>query len=91
MPGKRLQRQYKDCLSQFNQWKHKDHANDWLVYPQNIGPYLSIDETALSRGELYTIITNKQAKGKNGALMGIFKGTKVEPIIDRLLRLPVFY
>ncbi len=59
------------------------------MYPQNIGPYLSIDETALSRGELYTIITNKQAKGKKGALVGIFKGTKAEPIIDRLLRLPV--
>ena len=29
-----------------------------------MGPYLSIDETALSKGELYTIITNKKAKGK---------------------------
>lgn len=29
---------------------------------KNIGPSLSIDETALSNGELYTIVTNKVAK-----------------------------
>ncbi len=49
---------------------------------------MSIDETSLSQGELYTIITNKKAKGKKGALVGIFKGTKAEPIIDSLLKLP---
>lgn len=53
-----------------------------------MGPFLSIDETALSQGELYTIITNKSAKGKKGALVGILRGTRAEPIIDRLLRLP---
>ena len=58
------------------------------MYPENIGPYLSIDETALSQGELYTIITNKKAKGKKGALVGIFQGTKAEPIIAQLLKLP---
>src|SRR5690606_27849302 len=57
-------------------------------YPQNIGSCLSIDETALSQGELYKIITNKKAKGKKGALVGIFQGTKAEPIVDQLLKLP---
>ena len=56
-----------------------------------MGPFLSIDETALSQGELYTIITNKEAKGKKGALVGIFKGTRAEPIIDRLLKLCLLY
>src|SRR5690606_10636764 len=50
-----------------------------------MGPYLSIDETALSKGELYTIITNKRAKGKKGSIVAIFSGTKVEPIIEQLL------
>lgn len=76
VPGKKLQRQYKSRLSGFNQWKYKAHAKEWLLYPKNIGPYLSIDETALSQGKLYTIITNKTVKGKKGALVGIFKGTK---------------
>ncbi|MDO6739506.1 DDE transposase, partial [Wenyingzhuangia sp. 2_MG-2023] len=86
MPGKRLQRLYKDHLSDFKQWQCKNHAKQWLIYPENIGSYLSIDETVLSKGELYTIITNKRAKGKKGALVGIFNGTKVEPIIEQLLK-----
>ncbi|MDR0505664.1 MAG: hypothetical protein LBH32_02440 [Dysgonamonadaceae bacterium] len=39
------------------------HAEDWLLFPQNIGAQLSIDETTLSDGELYTIVTNKATKG----------------------------
>ena len=53
-----------------------------------MGKYLSIDETALSKGELYTIITNKKAKGKKGAIVAILAGTKVEPIIEQLLKIP---
>lgn len=49
---------------------------------------MSIDETALSQGELYTIITNKKAKGKKGALVAILAGTKAEPIIQQLLKIP---
>nr|WP_323670665.1 transposase [Galbibacter sp. EGI 63066] len=86
--GKKLQRHFRDYLSDFKEWKQKSHAKQWLLYPENIGPYLSIDETALSKGELYTIITNKKAKGKKGALVGIFKGTKADPIIAQLLKLP---
>ncbi|MGS2738887.1 ISAon1 family transposase, partial [Sinomicrobium sp. M5D2P17] len=86
--GKKLQRQYKDYMSDFMSWNQKSHARTWLLYPENMGPYLSIDETALSKGELYTIITNKKAKGKKGALVGIFQGTKAEPIIKHLLKLP---
>lgn len=53
-----------------------------------MGKHLSIDETALSKGELYTIITNKKAKGKKGAIVAILSGTKVEPIITQLLKIP---
>lgn len=53
-----------------------------------MGRYLSIDETALSKGELYTIITNKKAKGKKGAIVAILSGTKAEPIIKQLLKIP---
>jgi hypothetical protein len=41
-----------------------------------MGKHLSIDETALSKGELYTIITNKKAKGKKGAIVAIQKGPR---------------
>lgn len=83
-----MQRQYKDHLSDFKEWKEKKHAKRYLIFPQNIGPYLSLDETALSQGELYTIITNKKAKGKKGALVAIIAGTKAEPIVKQLLKIP---
>ena len=74
-------------MSDFKDWKQQT-INKELIFPQNIGPYLSIDETALSKGELYTIITNKKAKGKKGSIVGVFPGTKVEPIIEQLLKIP---
>jgi transposase len=37
---------------------------------------MAIDETGLIDGELYTIVINKKAKGKKGALAAIIKGTK---------------
>jgi len=50
---------------------------------------LSIDETALSNGELYTIVTNKKAKGKKGAIIAMVKGTKADTIIKILLKIPI--
>jgi len=44
-----------------------------------------MDETSLSQGELYTIITNKEAKGKKGALVAIVKGT-VSKTVSSVLR-----
>ena len=60
-----------------------------MVFEQNIGPFLSIDETSLSHGELYTIVTNKQAKGKSGTLVAIMEGTKSENIIPLLQQIPL--
>lgn len=53
-----------------------------------MGLHLSMDETALSQGELYPILTNKSAKGKKGALIAMVKGTKSDIVLDTLLRLP---
>nr|WP_262920334.1 hypothetical protein [Parabacteroides sp. FAFU027] len=35
---------------------------------------MSIDETSLFNGELYTILTNKAAKGRKGAFVVMIKG-----------------
>jgi hypothetical protein len=40
-----------------------------------------IDETALSNGELYTILTNKAAKGKKGTIVAMIAGTKAQTVI----------
>ncbi len=74
-------------MSDFSSWKEADHAEDWLLFPENMGEYLSIDETSLSQGELYTILTNKSAKGRKGALIAMIKGTESDKIIDILLKM----
>ena len=84
-----LQRQYKDHLSDFKTWDQKAHAKQWLLFPQNLGSYLSLDETAFSNGELYTVLTNKDAKGKKGAIVAMVKGTKAEDVIRILQHIPL--
>jgi transposase len=86
--GKKLQRQYKEHLSNFKNWKQKRRAKEWLVFPENMGEYLSIDETSLSDGELYTILTNKAAKGKKGSIIAIISGIKAADIMKVLRKIP---
>lgn len=52
-----------------------------MLHPQNIGPNLAIDESALSCGELYTFVTNRDAHGGKGALVAAIQGTKAETVI----------
>lgn len=84
-----MQRQYKDYLSDFKSWNQKSHARDWLLFLKNIGSHLSLDETAFSNGDLYTILTNKKAKGKKGAIVAMVKGTKAETVIKILHKIPL--
>jgi transposase len=58
-----------------------------LLFPENIGKHLSIDEVNLSMGELYTVVTNKAAKGKKGAIVAILAGTKSDVVIDHLQKI----
>jgi len=83
-----LTNQYKHHLSNFLEW-HVGLIPENLIYPENFGAKMSIDEVALSNGELYTIITNKQAKGRKGCLAGIIKGTKATTVCDALVTVPV--
>lgn len=53
-----------------------------------MGSPLSIDENSISDGELYTIITNKAAKGRKGAIVAIIGGTVSEQVIEVLERMP---
>lgn len=86
--GEQLEYHYKNHLSEYADWEQKEHADRWLLFPENIGEHISIDETALSNGELYTIVTNKAAKGRKGALIAIVSGTKSEDVIEVLDKIP---
>lgn len=69
-------------------WNQLEHAQDWVLFQDNIGEYLSLDEVCLSQGELYTVLTNKEAKGKKGALLAMVKGTVSEKVISILEHIP---
>jgi transposase len=86
--GKQLQEQYKEHISEYSGWDQKQHADQWMLFAQNISGRLSIDETALSNGELYTIVTKKEAKGRKGAIVAMIKGTVAEDIIRVLKKIP---
>ena len=83
-----LEKQYKENLSGFREWE-AEVDSDALVYPENFGEYMSIDETALCNGDLYTIITNKDRHGRKGCLAAIIKGTKNEVVSSALSKVPV--
>ena len=87
--GKLLEEQYVSHLSNFFTWDQRGHAQDWILFPDNLGPYLSIDETSLSQGELYTVLTNKQAKGRKGCLVAMIKGVNSEKVSAILNKMPM--
>ncbi len=66
-----FEKQYKDHLSGYREWEQLEHADSWLLFPENIGESLCIDETAPSNGELYTIVTNRASRGLKGTLVAI--------------------
>lgn len=75
-------------MSGYFDWEQLHHADEYVLFKENIGTHISIDETCLSSGELYTIITNKSARGKQGSLIGMIRGTKSENVIRYLNLLP---
>lgn len=66
---------YKYRLSGFSEWEGMKltlgNNVPYVVFSENCGSYLSIDETCLSRDEVFTFVTNKAAHGGKGALVAM--------------------
>lgn len=86
--GKLLQQQYKEHISDYSSWEQREHASEWMVFSDNVGARLSIDETALSNGELYTLVTNKASRGRKKALVAMIQGTQADRIAEVLEKIP---
>lgn len=86
--GDTFEKQYKEILSGYRQWSELSHAEDWLVFPDNIGESICIDETAPSNGELYTIVSNRASRGGRGTIIAIAKGVASDHVINVLMRIP---
>jgi len=87
LPIKEFEKQYKEHISGFREWKQLEHADRYILFPENIGKRLSIDEVNLSNGELYTVITNKAAKGRKGSIVAMMHGTKSNEIAHILKKI----
>jgi len=83
-----LEKQYKEHLSDFLEWRQNVDETA-LLYPENFGERMSLDETALHNGDLYTILTNKDGHGKKGSLAALIKGTKNSVISKALEKIPI--
>jgi transposase len=86
--SQKLQRHYKHEVSGFKQWVQLPHAEEYLLYPENITENLSIDEVSLSKGELYTFVTNKNTKVRNKkSVVAVINGTEaktIQEVLDKI-------
>ncbi len=86
--GDTFEKQYKEVLSGYRRWNEYSHADEWLIFPENVGKRLCIDETSISDGELYTIVSNPEARGREGSLVALVKGVSSNDVIDTLKLIP---
>ena len=84
LDSKRLTAYYKHHLSDFRKREQADHSKECIFFPDNMGEHISLDETSLNNGELYTVLTYKAGHGKKGTLIALVKGTKSEEVCDWL-------
>ncbi len=88
--SQKLQRHYKNQVSGFKEWMQLPHAGDYLIYPENITDKLSIDELSLSKGELYTFVTNKRPGMRNRkSVVAVINGTEARAIQEVLEKIPI--
>jgi transposase len=86
--GQTLRKQYKEKISDYRGWEQSDHAEEYMLFPGNFGKDMSLDETCLSNGEVYTILTNKAAHGGKGALAAMVRGVASDTVSAILKAVP---
>jgi len=59
-----------------------------MLFPDNFGRDMSLDETCLSNGEVYTILTNKAAHGGKGTLAAMVRGVASDTVSEILRKVP---
>lgn len=74
--GKHFADLYRNKLSGYAEWCEQELFGGFYFNAGNIGPYMSLDETCLSNGEVWTFLTNKAGKGGRGTLAAAIPGTK---------------
>lgn len=83
--GKHFSDLYRNKISGYHDWCDTELDNGFYFKAANIGSYMSLDETCLSNGEVWTFLTNKEGKGGRGTLAAAIPGTKSDEIISILV------
>jgi len=87
--GQTLRKQYKEVISGYRLWNQLAHADEYILFPENFGADMSLDETCLSNGDVYTILTNKEAHGDKGALAAMIRGVASDTVSAILRKIPL--
>ena len=82
--GKHFADLYRNKISGYAEWCEEELDCGFYFNAANIGPYMSLDETCLSNGEVWTFLTNKDGHGGRGTLAAAIPGTKSDAIISIL-------
>ena len=87
--GDNFERAYREHLSDFPVWCEKghegEHAEQWMVHPENFDENMALDETAMSKGELHTLLTRKSARCKQGTIGAMVEGTNADEISAHII------
>ena len=83
--GKYSANLYRNRISGYAEWCGSALCSGFYFNADNTGPYMSLDETCLSNGEVWTSLTNKDGHGGRGTLAAAIPGTKSNDIISMLL------
>ena len=75
-------------ISDYRTWNQLEHAESYILFPENLGANMSLDETCLSNGDVYTILTNKNAHGRKGALVAMVRGVATDTVSSVLKKIP---
>ena len=78
--GKYFSEIYRIKISGYREWWMQSMSCGFYVNPDNVGPHMSLDETCLSNGEVWTFLTNKDAHVQRGTLAAAVAGTKSDTI-----------
>ncbi len=83
--GKHFADLYRNRISGYADWCESELCSGFYFNAANIGPYMSLDETCLSNGDVWTFLTNKDGHGGRGTLAAAIPGTKSDEIISILV------
>ncbi len=75
--GKHFADLYRNKISGYADWCEQELGCGFYFNADNIGPYMSLDETCLSNGEVWTFLTNKDGHGAREHLQQPFPEQRV--------------